>query len=582
MATGKGSDKPKIDAPELAEATKIAMAGLPGGVSTGIKDAGVPKKLDRIADEIAAANIGDRIDGIASEVRASGLGQSINQAADALRNGVPVRLQRSGLFSTDDLALWLVIKRATDAISFNNYSRFMDLVLCGETASVGFPGPASPGQGFPGQRGARQSTSDVYDKLRTELRFLPFNDTDAYRLLKVATEAFLLVNGGVLLKDFNFIAADIVELNNRLGGSPFNLAELDQAWDRYLEDVNGTANATLPYLALVRSKLSGEPIKNQIFLNEDPLLPEQYNIGEKCVGVLRRKLVRPFLIELIWSYWQEEGMLVQTLNAITRRFQNLRRHNGESDPLANLEIDPLRPLHNLLWGYVQDEQHRLSVARRSYEYDHAYGISLQGKAVPTMRSADARSKFIEAFHHLLYLSSIFFKQDDDTTVIADGFPILNALREVHLILSQGAHNQFGDLPSTARQEMLLQQWLLARPEFLGFLPTRIMVAYPEPWMDRVDAMKSMQGWNDVSSLHFHNLAVFGEQVFLSIRFGAWSAVNQPAQAANWARFWRAEIQGYIHAYRAATGVDLTSSETVDSTPPSVHLRNRLMSQRRPR
>jgi hypothetical protein len=156
------------------------------------------------------------------------------------------------------------------------------------------------------------------------------------------------------------------------------------------------------------------------------------------------------------------------------------------------------------------------------------------------------------------------------------------LREVHLILSQGAHNQFGDLPSTARQEMLLQQWLLARPEFLGFLPTRIMVAYPEPWMDRVDAMKSMQGWNDVSSLHFHNLAVFGEQVFLSIRFGAWSAVNQPAQAANWARFWRAEIQGYIHAYRAATGVDLTSSETVDSTPPSVHLRNRLMSQRRPR
>ena len=33
------------------------------------------------------------------------------------------------------------------------------------------------------------------------------------------------------------------------------------------------------------------------------------------------------------------------------------------DPLANLEIDPLRPLNNLLWGYMQDEQHRLTRRR---------------------------------------------------------------------------------------------------------------------------------------------------------------------------------------------------------------------------
>ena len=165
-----------------------------------------------------------------------------------------------------------------------------------------------------------------------------------------------------------------------------------------------------------------------------------------------------------------------------------------------LEIDPLRPLNNLLWGYIQDEQHRLNVVRRAYEYDHHYGLRLYGKAVPEMRPADSRSKFIEAFHNLLYLCSVFYKQDDDTTIVSDGFPLLNALREVHLILSQGAHNQFGDLPSTARQEMLIQQWLLARPELREYLPTRIMVAYPEAWMDRVDAMKTLQGWTDVSGL----------------------------------------------------------------------------------
>ena len=47
-------------------------------------------------------------------------------------------------------------------------------------------------------------------------------------------------------------------------------------------------------------------------------------MGMECDGILRSKLTNPCLIELIWSYWQEEGMLVQTLNAISRRFQNLR------------------------------------------------------------------------------------------------------------------------------------------------------------------------------------------------------------------------------------------------------------------
>lgn len=508
------------------------------------------------------------------------LDQRLDQLTDTFRNGVSVQMQRTATDYTDDLALWVVIRRSTEAISFDNYSRFMDIVLCGANSFRDETIPIKP----------------LFDKLQ-QRRFLPFNDTDAYRLLKVATEAFLLVNSGVALNNFQpnnrvpgeekypFDDADISDLNTRLGGANFNIDTVGKGWDRYLEDINGSPNSVLPYLAIIRSKFGNEPLKNQIFLNEDPTLNADQNIGESCIGVLRRKLLQPFLLELIWSYWQEEGMLVQTLNAVTRRFQNVRAPGNDRDPLATIEIDPLRPLNNLLWGYVQDEQHRLSIARRAYEYDHHYGISLYGKAVPHLRSAESRSKFIEAFHHLLHLCSLFYKQDDDTTVIADGFPVLNALKEVHLILSQGAHNQFGDLPSTARQEMLLQQWLLARPEFRQFLPTRTMVAYPQAWMDQVDAMKSLQGWTDASVVHFHNLATFGEQVLLGIRYGAWSAINQPRQAANWARFWRAEIQGYIHAYRAVTGVDIAAapaSDKVDSTPPSVHLRNRLLAQGRRR
>jgi hypothetical protein len=228
------------------------------------------------------------------------------------------------------------------------------------------------------------------------------------------------------------------------------------------------------------------------------------------------------------------------------------------DPLAMLDIDPLRPLNNLLWGYIQDEQHRLSLVRRAYEYDHQYGLSLHGRAVPRLRPADSRSRFLEAFHNLLHRTAIFYKEDDDTTIKADAFPVLNALCDLHLILSEGAGNSYGDLPWTARQEMLMQQWLLARPEFREFLPTRTMVAYPEPWMDRVDSMKKLQGWVDVSVRSFRDLAVTGEPILLSIRYGNWSNVPDPNQAGNWARFWRQEVQWYIESYHTATGIDLSS------------------------
>ena len=88
--------------------------------------------------------------------------------------------------------------------------------------------------------------------------------------------------------------------------------------------------------------------------------------------------------------------------------------------------------------------------------------------------------------------------------------------------------------------------------------------------------------------YFRDLAVFGEQLLLSIRFGDWSNVFDRKQAANWARYWRQEVQWYIHAYQAVTGVDL-SADTVDvrqrqppdrALPPAFHLHQRLAEQRR--
>ncbi len=527
-----------------------------------------------------------------------------------------LRLSRSSLAAQSDLLLWVVIRNSAEQISFRRYEDIMDALLCGNTEALRKALVEAGIGSFDTTSNSYTMTPEDREDLAKALPSVTLHTSmDIYHLLKAATEAFVAVSCSVeleeALKSANTQVLDTGgDLASRLNNSGIDLPAGITAewWKDYLVQMNGeTKDWTLPYLNLVRDKLRGAPliedilnqwitrIARQYMKTGDPdpgventvtAVPSMQRTStpnwDKCYGVLRDKLTRPIFIELIWSYWHEEGMLVQTMNALSRRFQNVRGA-ADQDPLAMLDIDPLRPLNNLLWGYVQDEQFRLTVIRRAYEYNHHYGLTLEGKAVPPLRPADSRSRFLESLHNLLHLVSIYFKQDDDTTVRADAFPVLNALKDLHMLLAEGAHNQYGDLPTRARTEMLMQQWLLARPEFREFLPSRVMIAYPEPWMDRVDAMKKLQGWGEVSVIHFQTLAVFGEQLLLSVRFGNWSNTTVNAdQAAVWARFWRSEIQGYIHAYRAVTGVDLSADSTWEqqralvTTQPSQLLSQRLL------
>jgi hypothetical protein len=512
---------------------------------------------------------------------------------DILRNlADPVRriaMERSEIPLTSDHALWAAIRNRTDAIGFNHYSDFIDRLLCvdcDESLDEGAPVCTEE----PCEDGSRtaQSALDVGSppirKRRASLLAMPsIYGVDAYNLLKMATQAFLLFEAGVAINpprdaDTGITPtpapspSEAVPEEESRTGEAFDYPTLREKLEAYLNQTltGGTdTNRGLLYLRRIADAL----------LDTD--LPAQGL--PYCVDAMRHRFSCPSLLELIWSYWHEEGMLVQTMNAICMRFQN-RRGPADRDPLATLEIDPLRPLNNILWGYVQDEYNRLTVQRRAYEYDHHYGLKIVGKAVPELRSADSRSKFIEAFHNLLNRAAAFYRADADTTVIADGFPMLNSLREVHLLLAEGAHNQFGDLPWTSRAEMLTMQWILARPEMREFLRGRAMVPYQESWMGQVDTMKKLQGWTDTTITHFRNLAAFGEQVLLSVRYGDWVAINNQDNAKIWARYWRPEIQGYIHAYLSATGVDLSAEPTdarrsaVRNVQPSVLLQQRLATQ----
>jgi hypothetical protein len=514
----------------------------------------------------------------------------------------PVSLQRTALEPTPDQALWFVIRRSAVGLDFAHYSRFIEAIMSAANpaaagATAGFGSGNIPG-GF--------NAVNAWQAIDARRNSLPFPGVEPYALLKAATEVFVMASVGSL--------AIVPSLGFGSGsapgskGNPFVMssgAQADpQAFDRFQEYLTApelvedwqdyTRNSgVVPYLRVIAQRLGvpfniqGVPDPAQAALGvtapDASGIPSLAALGP-TYGILQEKLTHPTFLELIWSYWHEEGMLVQTMNAITMRFQN--RRMGARDPLANLEIDTLRPLNSFLWGWIQDEQHRLSVMRRAYEYDHHYGFTLHGKAVPAPRTADSRTKFLEAFHNMLFQCMKFYNEDDDTTRIADGFPVLNSVREVHILLTEGGHNQYGDLPWNARMEMLMMEWILARPEMREFIGGRPAVAYTEAWMDRVDTMKTLQGWSDTNIMHFRDLGAFGEQILLSIRFGNWNAIIQPQHAANWARFWRAEIQGYIHAYRAVTGVDLTvvptdaKSGQVRYLPPSYHLRQRLAEQQR--
>lgn len=438
---------------------------------------------------------------------------------------VPVTLASSQIPPTADQVLWVAIRNRTRAISFNSYRDFIDRVLCGDDPT-----------------GAGDANSTLLAR-RQQFGGLPIQGVAAYELLKTATQIFLLLECGAAVEETSRYTGELrydpVEEVPRLGREVL-FDEIPGLLTAYM------GNGPLPYI---------QRVLDAAFVGR----PAQENVNFFCGGYLTSRAECPPLLELIWSYWHEEALLVQTMNALSLRFQNIRR--GERDPLSHLEMAPLYPVNNLLWGYIQDEDNRLSVPRRNYEYNHHYGLKLFGSAIGDFKPADSRSQFLDAFHNLLYRTIQFYKQDDDATFKADSFPVLNALREVHQELTKGMHNQYGDLPWEARVEMLMEQWLLSRPEVRQFLQSRDMVAYREAWMPQVDTMNQLQGWTDVSVTHFNSLAVYGEQLLLSIRFGDWSDVTEPAQAGNWARYWRPEIQNYLHAYRAATEVDLTLTTT---------------------
>jgi len=282
-----------------------------------------------------------------------------------------------------------VILSCTTGLRFKNYSQYIDRVFC----SVSTEGLNKT------ERELRQQAIDP-DQPKGPTDFRAFSNRYAYDLLKAATEAYILME-----------CAGYPGLEDDLEGYDKTVLSRSNTKEELLRIFNNSYlidHKILPYIDTV--------INSYIDINDAK------PVAVSLCKVSPLSSFQPCCIELIWNYWHEEGMLVQTINAISLRFQNKRSRNGR-DPLANLEIEPLRPISEIFWGYVQDEPNRLTIVRRAYEYAHEYGLSLFGKAVPAINPADVRARFLEAFHKLLHISSSYFVAQSNRFVVPDAFPL---------------------------------------------------------------------------------------------------------------------------------------------------------------
>lgn len=122
-------------------------------------------------------------------------------------DGVPefgVTLRRTGVRPDDQVVLWALISATTEALSYENYEKFIEELF-----------RPRHGGDLPGGPNATRFTR------LSDRRSLPFPDTDLYRVLKVATELFMQVNCGVFIDGHGRLdRSKLAETVSSIPGSP--------------------------------------------------------------------------------------------------------------------------------------------------------------------------------------------------------------------------------------------------------------------------------------------------------------------------------------------------------------------------
>lgn len=226
-----------------------------------------------------------------------------------------IQLARSAHPITPEVALWVAIRNSCRQLDFRVYKNFIDDVMTIGSMRRKDLGAAKPTDVH--DLNADDRTLNEYrtvignDALRIDANgdaqyaLLPFSNSDRYALLKAATEVFVMAKCGVDLNvtDFQHII-NRVSRDVEVAGNGIDFSQITPAlWKGYLDHVDLPGNNILPYYGLILDKLKDVQI--------DPVAGQR-EMTAGAYRILRQKLTNPTFLELIWSYWHEEGMLMQT------------------------------------------------------------------------------------------------------------------------------------------------------------------------------------------------------------------------------------------------------------------------------
>ena len=107
----------------------------------------------------------------------------INNKGTPTPNTVQVTMDRTNIPPTPDQALWVVIRNSSNALGYQNYASFIEPIMAG----LGRKAPISP------------RASEEFSRIDRRVQ-LTFQDAEPYRLLKVATEVFMMASAGVAIR----------------------------------------------------------------------------------------------------------------------------------------------------------------------------------------------------------------------------------------------------------------------------------------------------------------------------------------------------------------------------------------------
>ena len=127
-------------------------------------------------------------------------------------------MRRTASRLTEDVPAWAAIRKSTDALAFDRYFDFMNWLFCDDPKQSPLKNP------------------DPFGVSKAKRRFLPFTDTDAYRNVKFATEAFVMANCGVVRRSSRTTRST----SSIRSGFRWTRRDCSRAWTDYLEPVNGS------------------------------------------------------------------------------------------------------------------------------------------------------------------------------------------------------------------------------------------------------------------------------------------------------------------------------------------------------